>query len=205
MRPRHLITTAVLTLAVSGACGSSGVEPEPTNPPDETEATEPANVTAPEVGRDIEGTAVATSAGGEEACKPQPEGLLPNGLVEGAPVTIRDASSDEVIGTGEVTSTDFVQHQQTEGQLPPWTCTFIITATVSSTPDSFTVQVADLTPLPATVDPNGRFTVTVPSATEPTPDTTAPPEPSSSTTVSENGSTSTTVFENGSTSSTVVP
>ena len=55
-------------------------------------------------------------------------------------------SVDQAIGTGEV-MLDLIpcSISKREGQLPPWTCTLIITATVSSTPDSFTVQVADLT------------------------------------------------------------
>ena len=143
------------------------------------------------VGSVIEGTAVATSAGGDEACQAQPDGLLPEGLVGGAPVTIRDASSGEVIGTGEVTSTEFVQHtdQTSESGAPPWTCTFFITAEVSNTPESITVQVADLDPFPATLDSDGRFTVTVPSGDTEAPSDTTPPSEST-----ENGSTATTGF-----------
>jgi hypothetical protein len=197
MLPRHAIAAAVLTLAVLSACGSSdddGVAAPETSEAgvDATGQTEPGEQTGPaEVGSVIEGIAVATSAGGDEACQAQPEGLLPEGLVEGAPVTIRDASSGEVIGTGEVTGTEFVQHtdQTSESGAPPWTCTFFISATVSGTPESITVQVADLDPFPATLDSEGRFTVTVPSGNTEVPSDTTPPSESA-----ENGSTATTGF-----------
>ena len=68
-----------------------------------------ADESRPAAGYTVQGTANAASSGGEEACQAQPNGLLPAGLVEGAPVTIRDASSGEVIGTGTVSSTTFVQ------------------------------------------------------------------------------------------------
>ena len=113
------------------------------------------------------GTAVAASSGGEEARQAQPNGLLPAGLVEGAPVTIRDASSGEVIGTGTVSSTTFVQltDETTPAGPPPWTCTFDITATVSSTPESITVQVGELAPLgPTSLGGSGGFSVSVPSS-----------------------------------------
>lgn len=206
---------------------ASQAETEPTDPTDQTDVTEQTtaaqqttttttttgggngeaeNGTPGEVGAVIEGVAVATSAGGDEACQARPEGLLPPGVVEGAPVTIRDASSEEVIGTGEVTSTEFVQltGQTTEGGLPPWICTFFIAATVSSTPGSITVQVADLTPVRASFDPSRGFSIDVPSeGTEPQPDTTSSSEPSSSTT--ENGSTSSTVDSEAPTESTEPP
>jgi hypothetical protein len=208
MPRRHATAAAVLTLAVFCACGSSDDDGGAALDTTETgadatgsaEQTDPGEldgqtdeVTVPEVGSVIEGTAVATSAGGDEACQALPDGLLPEGLVEGAPVTIRDGSSGEVIGTGKVASTEFIQHtdQTSESGAPPWTCTFFISATVSSTPESITVQVADLDPFPATLDPDGRFTVTVPSG-----DTEAPSDgtpPSASTTVVEEGSTASTV------------
>jgi hypothetical protein len=131
----------------------------------EGEATEP-----PSVGSSIQGVAVATSSGGEEACKPQSEnGLLPDALVQGSPVTVRDAGTGEEIGTGQIDSTDFVEHtgETTELGPPPWTCSFIISATLSSTPENITVQIGDLEPFAATLS-DGQFSIEVPSTETPT-------------------------------------
>ena len=120
----------------------------------------------PDVGSTVQGVAVATSSGGDEACKPQSEnGLLPDALVQGSPVTVRDADTGEEIGTGQVDSTDFVQltGQTTELGPPPWTCSFIISATLSSTPENITVQIGDLEPFAATLS-DGQFSIEVPSA-----------------------------------------
>jgi hypothetical protein len=138
-----------------------------------------ADESRPAAGYTVQGTANAASSGGEEACQAQPNGGLPAGLVEGASVTIRDASSGEVIGTGTVSSTTFVQLTETTVDPPPWTCTFNITATLSSTPESITVQVGELAPLgPTSLGGSGGFSVSVPDGTggtelQPAVDTTA--------------------------------
>jgi hypothetical protein len=93
-----------------------------------------------------------------------PDGPLPAGLHEGATVTIRDASSGEVIGNGTVTGSEFVTIDDSDGDgAPEWRCSFPISGTLSSTPDSITVQVGDLAPWgPVSLDDNGGFTVPVP-------------------------------------------
>ena len=77
-------------------------------------------------------------------------GSLPD---SGASVTIRDALSDAVIGTGEVIS--MVPRQPTPDSA--WECIYSITATVSSTPDTITVHIDGLPPIRATLS-NGGYT-----------------------------------------------
>ena len=98
----------------------------------------------------------ADDTGGVATYRTEGPGAFTNclGLPDkGASVTIRDALSDAVIGTGEVTLRE--ADQPTPGGR--WECTYTITATVSSTPDTITVQIDGLPPIRATLS-NGGYT-----------------------------------------------
>ena len=149
------------------------------------------------VGSVIQGTAVAGNAGGQndetepysqtvrhgdrtcEGWAPENNEPWTEGLAAGASVTILDESGAE-IGSGIVESSAAypLDGDDTGGQ---WTCEFAITATVSSTPETFTVQVAGLPPWPAGPDPDDpeRFRVQVI-----TPEYVPPPDGGGSTTPS---------------------
>jgi hypothetical protein len=166
-----------------------------------------------EVGSIIQGTAVAGNSGGDtpeqqtgevlrdgQRCfghTPEGEEVWTSGLEEGASVRIYDAATGEEVGSGSVEGTSATQlESDPDDPLPTWECYFEITAEVSRIPDSFTVQVADLPPWPASFDSStSQFVVdvTVPDggdeteATEPPTETTLTP---TGTTGSPTGTTS---------------
>jgi hypothetical protein len=129
------------------------------------ELCDAAVTTASDAPPGLQGRAEARGGGADanSSCQ-QPNGRLPADLHEGATVTIRDASSGEVIGTGTVKEPEFVTLDDADGDgAPEWRCTFPITGTLSSTPDSITVQVGELPPWgPVSLDDSGGFTVPVP-------------------------------------------
>ena len=160
-----------------GGDGSNGEQPE-------TETT------PGEVGTVVTGRAVATVSGSPEDRDQQSGDVTHDngedcegedslsGLEEGAAVTILDASSGEVVGTGTIESTFAVEINASAGNPPLWECSFDIRATLTGTPDAVRVQVADLEPWDVTGTPTD-FQIAVPvdgstGTTEPFVDTTPP-------------------------------
>lgn len=115
-------------------------------------------VTPGEVGTVVAGRAVATVSGTPNEPDQQSGDVTRvdqdcrgrdsmTGLEAGAAVTILDASTGEVVGTGEVDRTSATELSDgSDGNLPVWECYFHIAATATRSPDSIRVQVAGLAP-----------------------------------------------------------